>query len=86
MTTYDRPDVTALVDQSHAMFRDLATDLRTGVRAALLRGTEPRDVAMELANALNMSTLTRETFAVLLGIVLTDLDLAHMYRRRGTAL
>lgn len=84
MVSYDQtPADRAESDQAHAALRDLAAHLREHAHLALGDGTPPYDVAVQMAQALQTSAYTRSTLACLLGVALTDLDLAQHKRNGG---
>lgn len=81
MTTADNPGVTAandqLIAQAHTvldLFRHLSHQLIVG-------GQDPTRVAVRMGESLCESTLSRETLAYLLAIVLVDTEIGT-YRRR----
>jgi hypothetical protein len=67
------PAHVATMDQQHAMFRDFVKHLAQHCRDALAQGFPAQAVALQMASELDGSDHTRETFACLLGIALTDL-------------
>lgn len=77
------PAHVATVDQNHAMFRDFVRHLTDHCAESLAAGHTQQDVALQLARELETSDHTRETFACLSAVALTDLAYALRDMARG---